>query len=104
MKRFFKKILATIVAIAILVVILLKIYNSFNIDPRIWFFIVFGTVMILIFIVPSTVFLNDLNKLQEYIKTHTFQEFYEEYLEKYSDKLKKYKTKTEEIRKKIARL
>ena len=82
MKRIILKILATIVEIIILVVILLNVYNSFNIDSRIWFFIIFGTVMILLWIVPVIVFYNELEQLQNFIKTHNFKKFYEEYLEK----------------------
>ena len=89
MKRITLKILATIVAIIILVMIILNVYNSFNIYPRIWFFIIFGTVMILFLIVPRIIFNNELEQLQNYMETHTYREFYKEYLKKYVYKLKR---------------
>lgn len=104
MKRIILKILATIVEIIILVVILLNVYNSFNIDSRIWFFIIFGTVMILLWIVPVIVFYNELEQLQNFIKTHNFKKFYEEYLEKNEEKLENIKNKIDIICEKIINL
>lgn len=103
MKRIILKILATIVATIILGIIYFNIYNSSKIDQRIMFFIVFGSIMILIYVVLM-IFYNELEQLQNYIKTHTFKEFYEDYLEKNEDKLEKCKTKIEEIVKEIINL
>lgn len=89
MKRSILKILTTILAIIIIVGILLTVYNSFEIDPRIWFFIIFGTAMILFLIVPRIIFNNELEQLQNYMETHTYREFYKEYLKKYVYKLKR---------------
>lgn len=90
MKRIILKILTTIVAIMILGIIYFNIYNLYNIDSRIMFFIVFGSIMILLYVVPM-IFYNDFEQLQNYKKTHTFKEFYEEYIERKVNKLKKIK-------------
>ncbi len=89
MKRSILKILTTILAIIIIVGILLTVYNSFEIDPRIWFFIIFGTAMILLFVVTDIIFYNELELLQNYMETHTYREFYKEYLKKHVYKLKR---------------
>lgn len=103
MKRIILKILATIVATIILGIIYFNIYNSFKIDQRIMFFIVFGSIMILIYVVPM-IFYNDFEQLQYYIKTHNLKKFYEEYLEKNEEKLENIKNKIERICEKIINL
>lgn len=100
MKRSIKKFLTTILAIIIIVGILLNVYNSFNIDPRIWFLIIYGTVILLIFCIYS-IYEKELEKFKNYIKTHTFDQFYEEYLEKYEKHLEKYVDKLEIIFKRM---
>ncbi len=103
MKRIILKILATIVATIILGIIYFNIYNSSKIDQRIMFFIVFGSIMILIYVVPM-IFYNELEQLQNYIKTHNLKKFYEEYLEKNEEKLENIKNKIERICEKIINL
>ena len=103
MKRIILKILATIVVTVILGIIYFNIYNSFKIDQRIMFFIVFGSIMILIYVVPM-LFDDDLKKLQNYIKKHNLKKFYEEYLEKNEEKLENIKNKIEKICEKIINL
>lgn len=90
MKRLILKILATIVAIMILGIIYFNIYNLYNIDSRIMFFIVFGSIIILLYVVPM-IFYNDFEQLQNFIKTHNFKEFYEEYIERKVNNIKKVK-------------
>lgn len=86
MKRIITKILMTIVAIIIIIFGQGKVREILNIDPRIWLFVMAALTLIMIAIVLPIIFFKEIKSIDEYVQTHTFLDFYNQYINKYIQK------------------
>ena len=80
MKKAFLKILGTILAVVLFFIAQYHIRQYYDIDPRIWFFVVYG-ISIVGIITILVVFYPEIKRLEKYFKTHSFSEFMIEVLE-----------------------
>ena len=71
MKKTLLKILGTIFAIVAFFIAQYHIRQYYGIDPRIWFFVVFG-ISVVGFIAILFVFYSEIKNMEEYFKTHSF--------------------------------
>lgn len=74
MKKTFIKILGTILAVIVFFVAQYHVRQYYGIDPRIWFFVVFG-ISLLGFIAILIGFFSEIKRMEEYFKTHSFFDF-----------------------------
>lgn len=81
MKKTLLKILGTIFAIVAFFIAQYHIRQYYGIDPRIWFFVVFG-ISVVGFIAISYVFYSEIKNMEEYFKTHSFFDFVKEICER----------------------
>lgn len=72
MKKTLFKFLGTIIAVVVFFIAQYHIRKYCGIDPRIWFFVVFG-ISLIGYVAIAVVFSND-----NYMKTHSFSEFIED--------------------------
>lgn len=96
MKKTIFKVLGTLLTIVILIITQYHIRRYYNIDPRIWFFVVFG-ISFVGFCVIWGIFYSEIKSMREYFETHSFFEFVSEIAEKTKPIKKKLKTVTEKI-------
>ena len=74
MKKTLLKILGMFLAIVAFFVVQHYIRQYYGIDPRIWFFVVFGLSMVGLFII-FIAFYSEIKNMDEYFKTHSFWDF-----------------------------
>lgn len=87
MKKTLLKILETILVVVVFFVIQYYVRQYYNIDPRIWFFVVLG--MFLIGIIAILVaFYSEIKSMEEYFKIHSFSKFLSKKLTRISKKVK----------------
>lgn len=96
MKKTLFKILGTLLAIVVFIITQYHIRRYYNIDPRIWFFVVFG-ISFVGFCVILGIFYSEIKSMREYFETHSFFEFVSEIAEKTKPITKKVKPMTEKI-------
>ena len=96
MKKTLFKILGTILTIVIFIIIQYHIREYYNIDPRIWFFVVFG-ISFVGFCFIFFIFYSEIKKMREYFETHSFFDFVSEIVEKTKPITKKLKSITEKM-------
>lgn len=96
MKKTLFKILGTLLAIVVFIITQYHIRRYYNIDPRIWFFVVFG-ISFVGFYVIFNIFDSEIKSMIEYFETHLFFEFISEIAKKQSLLQKKVKPMTEKI-------
>ena len=77
MKKKLLKIVGTILAVVAFFIAQYHIRQYYDIDPRIWFFVVFGISFIGVVTIIA-VFYSEINNMEEYFKTHSFSEFISE--------------------------
>ena len=93
MKKTLFKILGTLVTIVVFIITQYHIRRYYNIDPRIWFFVVFG-ISFVGFCVILGIFYSEIESMREYFENHSFFEFVSEIAEKNKADYQKGKTKT----------
>ena len=81
MKKTLFKILGTLVTIVVFIITQYHIRRYYNIDPRIWFFVVFG-ISFVGFCVILGIFYSEIESMREYFENHSFFEFVSEIAEK----------------------
>lgn len=93
-----KKILGTILTIAIFIITQYHIRRYYNIDPRIWFFVVFGISFIVFFIICG-IFYSEIKSMGEYFKNliKNIGEYFEHLSFLISEKMKPITEKAEKI-------
>ena len=96
MKKTLFKILGTLVTIVVFIITQYHIRRYYNIDPRIWFFVVFG-ISFVGFCVILGIFYSEIESMREYFENHSFFEFVSEIAEKTKPITKKVKHMTEKI-------
>lgn len=96
MKKTLFKILGTLLTIVVFIITQYHIRRYYNIDPRIWFFVVFG-ISFVGFYVIFNIFDSEIKSMIEYFETHLFFEFISEIAKKQSRLQKKVKPMTEKI-------
>ena len=96
MKKTLFKILGTLLTIVVFIITQYHIRRYYNIDPRIWFFVVFG-ISFVGFCVILGIFYSEIKSMREYFETHSFFEFVSEIAEKTKPITKKVKPMTEKI-------
>ena len=96
MKKTLFKILGTLLTIVVFIIAQYHIRRYYNIDPRIWFFVVFG-ISFVGFCVILGIFYSEIKSMIEYFETHSFFEFVSEIAEKTKPITKKVKPMTEKI-------
>lgn len=96
MKKTLFKILGTILTIVIFIITQCHIRRYYNIDPRIWFFVVYGISWVG-FCIIFYIFYSEIKSMREYFETHSFFDFVSEIVEKTKPITKKVKTITEKI-------
>lgn len=96
MKKILFKILGTMLAIVVFIITQYHIRRYFNIDPRIWFFVVFN-ISFFGFCVIWGIFFSEIKSMREYFETHSFFEFISEIAKKTRLITKKVKPMTEKI-------
>ena len=79
MKKTTIKILGTILAVIIFFVAQYHVRIYYDIDPRIWFFVVLG-ISFAGFIAILILFFSEIVRMEEYFKTHSFFDFIEDML------------------------
>ncbi len=77
MKKKLLKILGTILIVVAFFIDQYHIRQYYGIDPRIWFFVVFG-ISFVGFVAILVIFYSEINSAQEYFKAHSFSEFISE--------------------------
>ena len=87
MKKILLKILGTILAIVVFCNAQHYIRQYYGIDPRIWFFVVYG-ISIVGLIIILMIFNSEIKSMEEYFKTHSFFDFLSETIEKISGIIK----------------
>ena len=87
MKKILLKILGTILAIVVFCNAQHYIRQYYGIDPRIWFFVVYG-ISIVGLIIILMIFHSEIKNMEEYFKTHSFFDFLSETIEKISGIIK----------------
>ena len=103
MRKTLLKILGTIFAVAVFLIAQYYIRQYYGIDPRIWFFVVFGISFIGLFAI-LVVFDFEIESIKAYFKMHSFSEFISEISSKVkpvTSKMKPIIKKMEPIAKKI---
>ena len=90
MKKTLFKILGTLVTIVVFIITQYHIRRYYNIDPRIWFFVVFG-ISFVGFCVILGIFYSEIESMREYFENHSFFEFVSEIAEKTKPITKKVK-------------
>lgn len=80
----------------VFIIIQYRIRRYYNIDPRIWFFVVFG-ISLVGFCVIFGIFYSEIKSIGEYFKTHSFFEFISEIAEKTKLMTKRVKSITEKV-------
>ena len=96
MKKTLLKILGTIFAIVAFFIAQYHIRQYYGIDPRIWFFVVFG-ISVVGFIAILFVFYSEIKNMEEYFKTHSFFDFVLEICERVKHITRQIKPITEKI-------
>ena len=96
MKKTLFKILGTLLTIVVFIITQYHIRRYYNIDPRIWFFVVFG-ISFVGFCVILGIFYSEIKSMREYFETHSFFELVSEIAEKTKPITKKVKPMTEKI-------
>lgn len=96
MKKALLKILGTILAVVLFFIAQYHIRQYYDIDPRIWFFVVYG-ISIVGIITILVVFYPEIKRMEEYFKTHSFSEFMIEILEKVEPMIERIKLIGEKI-------
>lgn len=96
MKKTLFKILGTLLTIVVFVIAQYHVRRYYNIDPRVWFFVVFG-ISFIGFVVILAIFYSEIKSMEEYFKTHSFFEFVSEIAEKIKPITKKIKPITEKV-------
>lgn len=76
MKKTFIKILGTVLAVTVFFIAQYHIRQYYGVDPRIWFFVVFG-ISLVGFIAILIGFSSEIKKMKEYFNTHSFFDFIE---------------------------
>ena len=94
MKKILFKILGTMLTIVIFIITQYHIRRYYNIDPRIWFFVVFG-VSFVGFCIIFYIFYSEIKSMKEYFETHSFFDFVSEIVEKTKPITKKVKPITD---------
>lgn len=74
MKKTPLKVLGTLLTIVVFIVAQYHIRRYYNIDPRIWFFVVLG-ISFVGFCVVCGIFYSEIESMEEYFKTHSFFDF-----------------------------
>lgn len=77
MKKKLLKILGTILAVVAFFIAQYHIRQYYGIDPRIWFFVVFG-ISFVGFVAILVAFDSEMESIEKYFKTHSFSEFISE--------------------------
>ena len=96
MKKTLFKILGTMLTIVIFIITQYHIRRYYNIDPRIWFFVVFG-ISFVGFCIIFYIFYSEIKSMKEYFENHSFFDFVSEIVEKTKPITKKVKPITEKI-------
>ena len=96
MKKTLFKILGTMLTIVIFIFTQYHIRRYYNIDPRIWFFVVFG-ISLVGFCIIFYIFYSEIKSMKEYFENHSFFDFVSEIVEKTKPITKKVKPITEKI-------
>ena len=96
MKKTLFKILGTLLTIVVFIITQYHIRRYYNIDPRIWFFVVFG-ISFVGFCVIWCIFYSEIESMIKYFETHSFFEFVSEIAEKTKPITKKVKPMAEKI-------
>lgn len=96
MRKTTLKILGTIFTAGACFIAQRHIRQHFDIDPRIWFFVVYA-MFVVGFIAVMFIFKTEINHLEKYIQTHTFADFADDAHKKARTTTKKLKNITETI-------
>lgn len=96
MKKTLFKILGTMLTIMIFIITQYHIRRYYNIDPRIWFFVVFGISFVGFFII-FYIFYSEIKCMKEYFETHSFFDFVSEIVKKTKPITRKVKPIIEKI-------
>lgn len=96
MKKTLLKVLGTLLTIVVFIITQYHIRRYYNIDPRIWFFVVYG-ISFVGFCVICGIFYSEIKSMKEYFETHSFVEFILEINEKTKPMAKKVKPMVEKI-------
>ena len=98
MKKTLLKILGTIFTILVFFIAQYHIRQYYGIDPRIWFFVIFG-ISVVGFIAILAVLYSEIKSMEEYFKTHSFFvfDFVIEICERVKHRARKIKTNTKKI-------
>ncbi len=96
MKKTLFKILGTLLAVVVFIITQYHIRRYYNIDPRIWFFVVLG-ISFVGFCVICGIFYSEIKSMREYFETHSFFEFISEIAKKTKPITKKVKPMTQKI-------
>lgn len=81
MKKTLCKILGTLLTIVVFIITQYYIRRYYNIDSRIWLFVVYGISCISVCVV-FCIFYSEIKNMKKYFETHSFSEFALEILEK----------------------
>lgn len=81
MKKILFKVLGTILAVVVFFISQFYIRRHFGIDPRIWFFVVFG-ISFVVFLGILLLFYSEIKSLDKYFTTHSIFELISEISEK----------------------
>lgn len=96
MKKTLFKILGTLLAIVVFIITQYHIRRYYTIDPRIWFFVVYG-ISFVGFCVIWGIFYSEIKSMRKYFETHSFFEFISKIAKKTKPITKKVKHMTEKI-------
>ena len=96
MKKILFKVLGTILAVIVFFISQFYIRRHFGIDPRIWFFVVFGISFVGFFGI-LLLFYSEIKSLNKYFTTHSIFEL----ISKISEKLKPITNKIKQIAEKV---
>ena len=87
MKKTLLKTLGTAIVIVLLVVILYHIRKYYNINPRVWFFVIYG-ISIICLTAIWFLFYPEIKMIQKHFKTYSFLECMTDIMEEVSQKIK----------------
>ncbi len=77
MKKKLLKILGTILAVVAFFIAQYHIRQYYDIDPRIWFFVILG-ISFVGFVAIFVAFYSEIHSIEEYFNTHSFSQFISE--------------------------
>ncbi len=96
MKKTLFKILGTLLTIVVFIIMQYHIRRYYNIDPRIWFFVIYISFFIWFFVILG-IFYFEIKSIIKYFETHSFFDFVLEIAKKTKPITKKVKPITEKL-------